>query len=156
MKKFFMKKEIFSISFFGFIILFFVLNIFRVDTMKDMVKEVRKEISVRDIWASGNIHYLIEDVIKEEALKKVNLKEIHGLFYKLLGKKEFGNLYYVKGKDEMMYYGSLIQEKGDMLVYAKRVKRAMEEAEKKNAKTLFVMQPSKIIYGLSDIGEDIE
>lgn len=151
MKKFFIKKEVFFVCFLGSLFLFFSLNIFNTKSMKDITENARKEFLTRDIWVSGNIHYTVEKVVKEEALKKVNLKEVYGLFLKLLGKKETGNFYYIKGKDEMMYYGTLIQEKVETLTYAKRVKRAMEEANKKGAKTLFVMLPSKIIYGLSDI-----
>ena len=151
MQKFFIKKEAFFICFFSCLIIFFLVNIVNVESMSYIVGKAREELSKKDIWVSGNIHYSVENIVKEEALKKVNLKEVHGLFYKLLGKKEFGNLSYIKGKDKMMYYGSLIQGQTETLTYAKRVKKAMEEGGKKDAKTLFVMLPSKIIYGLSDI-----
>lgn len=135
----------------GFLFLFFLFNIFNIKGMKDIIENTSIEFLKKDIWASGNIHNSVENVVKEEALKNMNLQEVYGLFHKLMGKKAIGNFYYIKGKDEMMYYGSLIQENDETLTYAKRVKRAMEEANKKGAKTLFVMLPSKIIYGLSNI-----
>ena len=151
MKNFFIKKEAFFICFFSCLVFVFLVNIFNVEGMGHIIGKIREELLKKDMWARGNIYYSVENIVKEEALKKVNFKEVQGLFYKLLGKKEFGNFYYIKGKDEMMYYGSLIQGGDETLTYAKRVKRAMEEGEKKEAKTLFVMLPSKIIYGLSDI-----
>lgn len=119
--------------------------------MKGIIYQAKEEFFKRDIQTSRGIYYSVENIVKEDALSNMNLKEVHGLFHKLLGKKEYGGFYYIKGTDEMMYYGTLIQERDETITYAKRVKKAMEEADKKGAKTLFIMLPSKIIYGLSDI-----
>lgn len=151
MRKFFIKKEVLFFCFLSGTILIFLLNILNVEGMKTIVNKVKKEFMIQDVQASGSLYYEVEDIIKEEALDMVNLEEIYGLFHKLLGKREHDNLNYIKGKDDMMYYGSLVQARDETLTFAKRVKRAKEEAEKKGAKTLYVMLPSKIIDGLSDI-----
>ena len=150
MREFFLKKEVFFICFLGGIFSIFLLNIFNIEVMKDISEKAKEEFVEKDYLTSGNMQYSIENILKEEALDSINLKEVYGLFHKLLGKKEVGGFYYIKGKDEMMYYGTLVRARDETLPYAKRVKRAMEEAEKKGAKTLFVMLPSKNIYGISD------
>lgn len=152
MKKFFLKKGVFFVCFLSFIMIFFLLNIFNTKMLKTITDKVQEELVNGDsIKKSGALNNSIELIVKNEALQIINFKEIYGFLHKITRKNEFGNFYYIKGKDGMMYYATLTQSKEDTLLYAKRVKNAMEEAEKKGAKTLFIMLPSKIIYGLSDI-----
>jgi hypothetical protein len=151
MKKFFIKKEVLFLCFITSTILTFLLNLSNVEGLKTIADKVKKEVITQDLQDSGNLYHEVEDIIKDEALKIINLKEIYGLFHKLIGKREYDNFNYIKGKDGMMYYGSIVAGKYETMTYANRVKRAKEEAEKKGAKTLYVMLPSKILYGLSNI-----
>lgn len=151
MKKFFIKKEVFFICFLSCIVLFFIFNAMDVKEMKKTINEIQLSVvKENNIKKSRSWNDLVEAILKDKVLDKVNLKEVQGLFHKILGKREFNNFYYIQGKDDMMYYGTLLQGKEDTLKYAKRVRKAVEAANEKGAKTLFVLVPTKIIYGLSN------
>ena len=82
---------------------------------------------------------------------KESFVEIYGGVQKILGKTEFNNFTLIKGKDDVLYYGSIVAlENDNYYEYAKRVKRAAQTARSKGAKVMFVLPPTKILYGVSD------
>lgn len=82
------------------------------------------------------------------------LIEIRGAVHVALGKKEIDNFTYIKDNEENLYYGSLVRIWDDeAMEYGKRVRRAGKYAPE-GVNVLFVLPPSKMLYGVSQMNRE--
>lgn len=151
MKAYFRKKIILFAIFILAILSTIGLFVLRHSKLKEISLEIKEMVSEGYTLREGTLQVALEEYFMEEVMKGLSLKDAYGSFHKVLGKNEIDHFYYIKGNDGMLYYGSLVKEKVDTFKYAKRVQKAMAVAEDKGAKTLFIMLPSKIIHGMTDL-----
>lgn len=153
MKRFFGKKYIFAVIFFIGILVFTGWNLLNGrEVFRELKEEFVKITSVEELeqWIRT-----AETELAEEIDDGMVFTEIYGAIQNLLMKKEYNGFSYVKEDDGMIYYASVAASQEDYLTYALRVKRAMEAAKQQGAETLFVLPPSKILYGISKMEESL-
>lgn len=150
MKKFFLKKNIFAFCFLCFLLVFSITNVIygREELLKlgNEVLKVETPDELKD-WILD-----AEDTVNDKILGQKNFIEGYGYFQKLAGKREFNSFSFVKGKNDMMYYGSVWNESTDDLEeYARRVYYLKNYVESKGAKLLVVLPPPKILSGKTTV-----
>lgn len=152
MKAFFIKKYVF---FFCFLAGLFVFSGYYFYAKQDVVANFIEETATASDY--GQIKDIYEEFAEamEEDVTGNAFTELYGVTQRMLGKRECRNFAFVRGKDGMIYYGSVMKNRNDGLMeYAKRVGRAARCAEEKGAETIFVMPPTKVMYEV--MGEDKE
>lgn len=152
MKAFFIKKYFFLFCFLAGLFAFSGFYFYeKQDVIADFVAEVPAASDC------GQIRDLYDDFAEEmeEDITGNAFTELYGVTQRVLGKREYRNFSFVRGENDMIYYGAVVKNRNDELMeYAKRVGRAARCAEEKGAETIFVMPPSKVLYDV--MGEDKE
>ncbi len=149
LKRFFMKKTIFAICMlcclFGLSILTLIVSYGSIE------KRFEKLVNVSGIDELSEWIAKTEEELNSDTVFRMNFVEIYGGVQKLLGKVEYNNFTLIKGNDDILYYGSIVElENDNYYEYAKRIKRAAQTAKNKGAEVMFVLPPTKILYGVSN------
>ena len=153
MKRFFLKKYFFAALFLIFLLGFSAVNAF---SCADVWAGLRKElmdvetVEMLEAWMQE-----AEAKSAEETLGNIRFIETYGFMQKILGKREFNHFSYIRDDNGMLYYGALADTVDDDLdEYAGNVRRLKEVVEKKGAKLIVVLPPSKVLYGVSDVNRE--
>lgn len=150
MKAYFWKKYIFLFCFLFGLFAFSGCHIYlkqdEIVSLLAQLTEASDYEQVREL--TGKIAEVMQEDITGNAFT-----ELYGMTQRLLNKRECRNFSFVKGKNGMIYYGSVIENENDRLMeYAKRVGKAARCAKERGAETIFVMPPTKVMYPV--MGED--
>lgn len=150
MHSFFSKKCCFAVFFIGFLLIFGGANIIY---SQEELKELAEDFS-----GIGNIKELedwigeVETETNEAILCRMQFVETYGFLQKVMDKREFNSFAYIQDDEDMLYYGSVMEQTmEDLTEYAQNVDRMKAYAESHGAKFMLVLPPSKVIPGLNNV-----
>lgn len=156
MKAFFGKKYVFLFCFLAGLFAFFGYGIYHgqkafADFGKGLTEASGYE-QAKELW--GELRKELLEELEESAAGDLSV-EVYGIAQRLMDKREYRNFSFVRGGNDMLYYGAVMANENDSLMeYAVRTGRAARCAGRQGAKTIFIMPPSKVLYGV--MGEDRE
>lgn len=150
MNYFFIKKNCFAVIFLAAVLGFSITNIVvSREELEELAGDFAKieKVSDLDEWIID-----VENEVTENILGRMEFVETYGFLQRLMNKQEFNSFAFIKDKDDMLYYGSMMERQTDDLEeYAQNVQRLNSYVESKGAKLLVVIPPSKVLYGVSEV-----
>lgn len=153
MNHFFIKKNCFAAVFLVFVLGFSIMNIaVNREELEELAEDLVKIEKVSDLeeWIDE-----VEDEVTENILGRMEFVETYGFLQAVMGKQEFNSFAFIKDKDDMLYYGSMMELRTDDLKeYARNVQRLNDYVESRGAKLLVVIPPSKVLYGVSEVNRE--
>ena len=156
MKAFFGKKYVFLFCFLAGLFAFFGYGIYHgqkafADFGRGLAA-VSGYGQAKELW--DELRQELLEGLEESAAGDLSV-EVYGAAQRLMDKREYRNFSFVRGGNDMLYYGAVVKSENDRLMeYAVRTGRAARCAGRQGAKTIFIMPPSKVLYGV--MGEDRE
>lgn len=136
MKTYFLRKRIFALLFLLGIGAFSAINLYH--SVPEILED-RREGKITTVPE-------LENSMDDAMYQKMSFVELFGYTNRLMGKREIKNFTFIRDEAGYMHYASFFREPDDQIFsYALRIKRLQEQAEKKGAKTLFVIPPAKYV-----------
>ena len=133
MKKFLMRKYIYTILFLVTIFGFAGVNLMH------SYEPLREILTGEDITVAA-----IDSAITENLYGRMQFIETYGFIQVLLDKRESNDFSYIKDEDGYLHYASFYREEDTRLFeYALRVKRLQDYVEQNGTRVLFVVPPGK-------------
>lgn len=133
MKKFLMRKYIYTILFLVTIFGFAGVNLMH------SYEPLREILTGKDITVAA-----IDSAITENLYGRMKFIETYGFIQVLLDKRECNDFTYIKDEDGYLHYASFYREEDTRLFeYALRVKRLQDYVEQSGTRVLFVVPPGK-------------